>query len=87
MDVEEGGSVALPQADTDTTAPPPAAAAPRIAEDKAVPAAPGGSRNATKALPVALRPYIEHISMAICGSFLAIIAFTVFVDIKQGMQS
>lgn len=39
-----------------------------------------------KALPVPLRPYIEHIAVFIMFSFLAIIIFTLWVDIKQGMQ-
>jgi hypothetical protein len=40
----------------------------------------------TKALPHFLRPYIEHIAVFIMIAFLAIIIFTLWVDIAQGMQ-
>ena len=39
-----------------------------------------------KALPVFLRPYIEHIALFIMLSFLAIIVFTLWIDIEEGMQ-
>lgn len=42
------------------------------------------SRNATKALPPLLRPYIEHISVIVGVSFLTILLFTIGVDIKTG---
>jgi hypothetical protein len=41
-------------------------------------------RPMTKALPPFLRPYIEHVAILVCISFLTIFVFTIWVDIEAG---